>query len=89
MGDELPEERPHRGDVGVGVVGGVDAEVARAARAAERVQRFLVDLERRQVVEQRAVAPAVDGRVDPFGRQAVISGDARGVLGHTAASVRS
>jgi hypothetical protein len=34
---------------------------------------------RGQVVEQPAVAPAGEGRVDACGRQAVIAGDALGV----------
>ena len=46
---ELPEERPHRRDASVGVIAEVDAQVARAAGAAERVQRRLVGLERGQV----------------------------------------
>ena len=78
MGDELPEERPDRRDMGVGVGGEVDAEVARSTRTAEPVQRRLIGVERGQVLEQRAVAPAGGGGVDPFGREAVISGDARG-----------
>ena len=82
MRDELPEEWPYRGDVGVGVIDEVDAKVARATRTSELMQRFLVNLERGQVFKQRAVSPAVDGRVDPFRRQAMILGDTRGVLGH-------
>jgi len=81
VGDELPEERPHRGDIGVGVVDELDAEVARSARPPERMQRVLVDPEWRQVLEQWAVAPAVDGRINPFGREAVIS-DATQPRGH-------
>ena len=80
--DELPEEWPYRGDMGVGVIDEVDAKVARATRTSELMQRFLVNLERGQVFKQRAVTPAVDGRVDPFRRQAMILGDTRGVLGH-------
>ena len=68
--------------MGIGVIDEVDAKVARATRTAELVQRFLVNLERGQVFEQRAIPPAVDGCVDPFGSQAVISGGTRGVLTH-------
>jgi hypothetical protein len=68
--------------MGVGVVGEVDAEVARATRTPELMQRLLVNLERGQVLKQRAVTPAVNGCVDPFRRQAMISGDLRGVLTH-------
>src|SRR5687768_9059942 len=89
MRDELPEERPYRRDLGVRVVGEVDAKVARATRTAELMQRLLVTLERGQVLEQRAVTPAVDGCVDPFGRQAMISGDTRGVLAHRSLRRRS
>ena len=71
-----------RSDVGVGPVARVDAEVARSTRAAELVKRFLVDSERGQVFEQRPVAPAGDGRVDPFRCETVIAGDPRGVLAH-------
>jgi len=41
--DELPEQGPHRGDLGVGVARGIRAEIAGPARPAERVQRVLVD----------------------------------------------
>jgi hypothetical protein len=40
------------------------------------VQCFLVDAQRGQIVEQQAVAAAVEGCVDPLGRQAMIAGDA-------------
>ena len=89
MGDELPEERPYRRHLGVGVAAEVDAKVAQATRTAEGMQRLLVDFERGQVFKQQAVTPAVGGCRDPFGRQAVILGDMRGVLAHTAASLRS
>jgi hypothetical protein len=72
--------------MGVRVIGEVDAQVARAARTAELMQRFLVNPERAQVLEQRAVTAAVDGCVDPFGGEAMIPGDARDVLTHRAAS---
>ena len=68
--------------MGIGVVDEVDAKVTRAARTAELMQRFLVNLERGQFFEQRAVPPTVDGCVDPFGGKAMISGDPRGVLTH-------
>jgi hypothetical protein len=42
----------YRRDTGVGVVDEVEAKVARATRTAEPMQRFLVDLERGQVLEQ-------------------------------------
>jgi hypothetical protein len=73
----------------VGVILEVDAEVAGATRPAELVQEFLVNLERGQVLEKRAIAPAVDGCVNPFGGQAVVSGDARDVLPHSPASSQS
>jgi hypothetical protein len=44
------------------------------------VQRILVDVKRGQILEQRAVAPAVDRCVHPFGRQTMISSDSRSVL---------
>jgi hypothetical protein len=72
--DELPEERPDRRDMGVCVVREVDAEIARPTRSAQRVQRLLVDLDRGEVLEQRAVAPAVSRCVDASGRQALGSG---------------
>ena len=72
--------------MGVGVIDEVDAKVARATRTAELMERFLVDLERGQVFEQRAVTPAVDGCVDPFRSQAMISADTCGVLAHRSAS---
>jgi ferredoxin len=79
--DELPEERPHRRDIGVGVIGDAGAEVARSTRTAELMKPLLVNVQRGHVFEQRAVTAAVDGRVDAFRRQAVISGDTPGVLG--------
>jgi hypothetical protein len=63
VGHELPEERPHRRHGGVGLVAEVHAQVAHAARPAERVQRLLVDVELGQVGEQRAVAAADDRRI--------------------------
>ena len=69
VGDELPEERPRRGDLGVRVfVDEVHAEASGRASTgpAERMQRGVVNPERRQLLEQRAVAPAVDERVDAF-----------------------
>jgi hypothetical protein len=83
VGHELPEERPHGRDMGVGLIGDVDAEVARSAGTPERVQRSLIDRERGQVVEQRAVASAGAGCVDAPGCQAVIPGQAYGVLRHS------
>jgi hypothetical protein len=47
VGHELPEERPHRCDLSVGIIG-IDAEIARAAGPSERVQRRLVGLQRRE-----------------------------------------
>jgi hypothetical protein len=44
-GHELPEERPQRCDLSVGIIG-VDAQIARAAGPSERVQRRLVGLQR-------------------------------------------
>src|SRR5215217_5639438 len=46
------------------------------------MQPFFVDLERRQVVEHEAVPPAIDGRVDPFGREAVIACGVLRLLNH-------
>jgi hypothetical protein len=89
VGDELPEERPYRGDMGIRVVGEVDAEVARSTRAAQPVQRLLVDAERGQVPEQQAIATAQQRSVEPFGRQAMVSGDARGVPAHRCAFLSS
>jgi hypothetical protein len=43
--------------MGIGVIDEVDAKVARATRTAELMQRFLVNLERGQLFEQRAVPP--------------------------------
>ena len=43
----------------------VDAKVALATRTAELMQRFLLDLERGQVFEQRVVTPPVVGCVEP------------------------
>jgi hypothetical protein len=77
--DELPKERPDRRDTGVDLLYGVDAEVARPARTPERVQRLLIDAKSRQILEQRAITPAVSGCVNPFRRQAMISRDAHGV----------
>jgi hypothetical protein len=52
VGHALPEERPRRGDLSVGVIGEeVDAQIARAAGASERVQRRLVGLQRRVIGE--------------------------------------
>jgi hypothetical protein len=79
VGEELPEERPHRRDVGVGLAGDVGAEVARSTRPSELVERLLVGAERGQVREHRAVPPAGERRFHPLRRQAVVSGDARDV----------
>jgi hypothetical protein len=87
--DELPEERPHRrrSRVRPGVVREVDAHVAWAAGPAQGVERRLVHLERREIVEQPPVAAAVDRRIDAFGRQTVIAGDANGVCAHAGISL--
>ena len=61
VSDELPEERPAGLDRGVVVAARLErSTVARSAAHAERVQAGLVRLERRQLLEQPAIAAAVD-----------------------------
>jgi hypothetical protein len=72
----------HTADARVGPVAVVDAEVTGSTGTTEPVKRLLVDAERGQVFEQRAVVPAGDRRVDTFGRQAMVSDDAGGVSAH-------
>src|SRR3954453_3077664 len=56
-------------------------------KATSRVQGTFIDAQRRQVVEQRAVAATVDGGVDALGRQAMIARDARRVQAHRGGDV--
>lgn len=81
MRDELAEERPHRGRPGIGslLVGELDAHVTRTVRTAELVQARLVDLKRREIVKQAAVAPPVDRGVHPLRSKAMVAGDANGM----------
>jgi hypothetical protein len=82
--DELAEQRPHRRRRGILVIGEVNADVAGSSCSPERVQRLLVDVQRREVLEHAAIAAAIDRRIDPLGRQAVISSktNGMGVAGH-------
>jgi hypothetical protein len=76
VSDELAEERPARGNVGVGglVGGGV---VQRSSWPTKGVERLLVDLERRQCVEQTLVAPPIDGASRPLRGETLVVGDHR------------
>jgi hypothetical protein len=77
--DELAEQRPYGRRRGILVIGEVDADVARSSRPPKRVQRLLVDVQRREVLEHAAIAAAVDRRIDPLRRQAVISSKTNGM----------
>src|SRR4051794_7844055 len=73
MGHELPEERPDRRDPGGDATREAGAQGARSTPGPPRGGGAFGDAQRRQVLEQRAVAPAVDGCVDPFGCEAMVS----------------
>jgi hypothetical protein len=72
VGDELAEERPPRGHRPIrrAVGGGVIAE---APGAAQRMEPALVDLERRKIREEAAVAPALPRVVDPLGGETLVA----------------
>jgi hypothetical protein len=74
--DELSEERPARRDRRVALA--VGTEVGWPSRSPQLVECSLVGHQRRQVVEQAAVAPTLDRRVDSLGREAVVAGDRLG-----------